>query len=300
MAARTLMLTGASGFIGQRLRLGLAQGWRVVAASRDAKGPDAIALDLADADSLRRAFDVTMPAAVVHAGGIADPDECERHPELAQRVNVRAVELLAALCAKAKVRLVHFSTDYVFGGEQGRYREDDEPRPISTYGKGKLQSECAALDDCPGCAVLRVSNCYGRPLGGRLAFLDHLRTRLAAGTPVPSFVDQWRTPTAADQLPEVVGRLASDEALRGVFHWGGADRVTRYDMNIIFCRAMGFDERLIVPARATEQRFVAPRPRDTSLDSSRLARALSLRPWSLQEGLSALGESAAAAHAARI
>lgn len=286
MAARTLLLTGASGFLGQRLRLGLAQDWRVVAPSR-------ATLDLADTESLRRAFDEAAPAVVVHAGGIADADECERQPELALLVNVQAVEMLAALCARANARLVHLSTDYVFDGEQGRYRERDEPRPISAYGRGKLASETAAVTACPSCVVLRLSNCYGRPLGGRPAYIDALRARLAAGKPVPSFVDQWRSPTAADQLPEVVGRVLCDETLRGVFHWGGADRVTRYEMNLMFCRAMGFDERLIVPAKAAEQRFLAPRPRDSSLDSSRLARALSLAPWSLREGFSALRTSSA-------
>src|SRR3954471_8564835 len=167
MAAPTLMLTGASGFVGQRLHLGLAQGWRVVAASRAAKGPDTVALELTDADSLRRAFDETMPAAVVHTGGLTSPDACEQDPQLAQLVNVRAVEVLAELCGKADVHLVHFSTDYVFDGEKGRYAEDDDPRPISCYGRTKLQSEHAALDACARCVVLRVSNCYGRRLGGR-------------------------------------------------------------------------------------------------------------------------------------
>ena len=291
MGTRALLLTGATGFLGQRLHAALAGHWRVVAACRGAQGPDAVAVDLADPSALRRAFDAAQPAAVVHAGGMANPDECERHPELARRINVGAVELLARLCAEANVRLVHFSTDYVFDGAKGRYREDDEPRPLSVYGRGKLKSEQAALGLCPKTVVLRVTNCYGRMLGGRAAYIHQLTARLASGTPVPSFVDQWRSPTAADQLPEVVARLLEDETVHGVFHWGGADRVTRYEMNLLFCRVMGFDERLIVPSSASEQPFFAPRPRDTSLDSTRLAARLSLAPWGLHEGFTALKSS---------
>lgn len=288
MAAPVLLLTGATGFIGRRLLLGLAGAWRVVAASRNAGGPDTVALDLGDPGSLARACESVCPDAVVHAGGIADPDECEREPELARRVNVEAVKVLAGLCGKAKTRLVHFSTDLVFDGESSWYREDDATRPLSAYGRSKLQSEEAALALCPGAVVLRVSNCYGRPLGARTCYVDHLRASLATGRAVPGFTDQWRTSTAGDQLPEIVGRVLADPDLRGVFHWGGADRATRYEAALAYCRAMGYDERLVHPARAADRHFPAPRPRDTSLDSSRLAAALELSPVGLEEGFAAL------------
>lgn len=288
MAAPVLLLTGATGFLGRRLLLGLAGAWRVVAVSRSAGGPDAVALDLADPGSLARAFESVCPDAVVHAGGIADPDACEREPELARRVNVESVKVLAGLCAKANARLVHFSTDYVFDGMKGWYREEDPAWPISVYGRGKLESEEAVLSFCPDSAILRVSNCYGRRLGGRTCYLDHLQASLAAGRAVPGFTDQWRTSTAGDQLPEIVGRLLADPGLRGVFHWGGADRATRYDSALTYCRVMGYDERLVRPARAAERHFPAPRPRDTSLDSSRLAAAVGLAPVGLREGFAAL------------
>src|SRR5437879_5927168 len=105
MAAPVLMLTGATGFLGRRLLLGLRGPWRIVAASRSAGDRNTVALDLAQPDSLTRAFDAVLPVAVVHAGAIASPDACEREPELAQRVNVEAVKVLARLCAATKARL---------------------------------------------------------------------------------------------------------------------------------------------------------------------------------------------------
>ncbi len=282
------MLTGATGFLGRRLLPGLAEAWQVIAASRSVEGPDTVALNLADPDSLVRAFDAVLPSFVVHAGAIADPDECERNPALAWRINVEAVKILAERCARSRARLLHFSTDYVFDGEQGCYSEDDATRPLSAYGRGKLESEQAVLALCPGAVVLRVSNAYGRPLGDRTCFVDVLQADLAAGRAVPGFIDQWRTSTAADQLPEVVRRLLADPDLRGIFHWGGADRTTRYEAVLTFCRVMGYDERLIYPARAADKKFLAPRPRDTSLNSSRLAAALGLAPIGLQEGFAAL------------
>lgn len=287
-ARPVLLLTGATGFIGRRLSQGLSGAWRVVGASRTAGGPDTAVLDLADPASVARVFDAVRPDAVVHAGAVADPDEAQRDPERARKVNVDATRALARLCAGARGRLVHFSTDLVFDGEKGWYDEEDAPNPLSAYGKGKLESEEAALTLCPGAVVLRVSSCYGRPLGGRTCFVDHMRASLAAGKPVAGFVDQWRTSTDADQLPEVVRRALADPDLEGVFHWGGADRATRYEAALAFCRAMGFDEALVHPARAADKRFLAPRPRDASLDSGRLAASLGLAPTPLKEGFAAL------------
>jgi dTDP-4-dehydrorhamnose reductase len=286
------MLTGATGFVGQRLLLGLATGWRVVPVARRPEDTRTVPLDLAKPDSIARAFDLVAPAAVVHTGAIADPDACQHEPELAHRVNVEAVKVLAKLCAKAKSRLVHFSTDLVFDGESSMYGENDPTRPLSVYGHGKLESERAAFDSCPESIVLRVSNCYGRPLGGgRPSFVEQMHADLTAGRAVKAFVDQWRTATAADQLPEVLLRILANPALQGVYHWGGADRATRYDAALVFCQVMGHDERLVRPSSAADIPFAAPRPRDTSLDSSRLGAALGMRPVGLREGYAALKEA---------
>lgn len=286
-----LLLTGANGFIGRRLLDGLSGGWRVIAASRTAEGPSSAKLDLADPASIARVFDAARPSVVVHCGAVADPDEAERDPGRARKVNADSTRALARLCGGARSRLVFFSTDLVFDGEKGWYDEEDAPRPLSAYGRFKLEAEAAALTLCPGSVVLRVSSCYGRPLGGRTCFVDQLRASLAEGRPVPGFTDQWRTSTAADQLPEVVRRVLADPDIAGVFHWGGADRTSRFETAVAFCRALGFDETLIHPGLAADRRFLAPRPRDVSMDSSRLAAAIGLAPLGLRDGFAALKDA---------
>lgn len=283
-----LLLTGATGYIGRRLAPVLSENFSVFRASRTAAGEGALDLELGDPDSIRRAFDAAAPAFVVHAGGDADPDSCEKDPERTKRVNLDAVKTLAGLCGVSGARLIHFSTDLVFDGERGWYAEDDRPNPLCVYARAKLDSEEAALVRAPGAAVLRVSTAYGRPLGGRPGFIDRLRARLAAGEPVTAFVDQWRTPTAADQLPEVIGRLIKDDGLEGVFHWGGADRLTRFDAAVAYARIMDFNENLIHPGRAVDANFAAPRPRDSSMDSSRLAACIGMAPLTHEAGFKAL------------
>jgi dTDP-4-dehydrorhamnose reductase len=245
-------------------------------------------LDLADPDSIRRAFDAAAPQVVIHAGGESDPDACEKDPDRAKRVNVDAVKTLGMLCGASRTRLIHFSTDLVFDGERGWYTEDDVPYPSGVYARGKLLSEEAALVRAPGAVVLRISTAYGRPMGGRPGFVDGMRAKLAAGEAVSAFTDQWRTSTAADQLPEVLAGLLADPDLEGVFHWGGAERATRFDAAVTFARVMGFDENLIHPGRAVDMKFASPRPRDSSLDSSRLAAAIGVAPLNYEVGFKAL------------
>ncbi len=283
-----LLLTGATGYIGRRLAAGLSGSWTVFRASRTAAGEGALDLELGDPDSIRRAFDAAAPAAVVHAGADADPDSCEKDPERTRRLNLDAVKTLAGLCGASGTRLIHFSTDLVFDGERGWYSESDRPNPAGVYARGKLASEEAALTRAPGAAVLRVSSVYGRPMGGRLGFVDHMRSRLVAGEPVTAFVDQWRTSTAADQLPEIVAGLLARPELDGVFHWGGAERATRFESAVTFARIHDFDETLVRQGRAVDAAFASPRPRDCSLDSSRLAAELGIAPLSYEAGYKAL------------
>jgi dTDP-4-dehydrorhamnose reductase len=286
MSRPTLLLTGSTGFIGRRLLSGLTDTWRVVGASRS--GEHGVALDLANRASIARAFDAVRPAAVVHTGAVSAPDVCEREPTLARRINTDSVEAIAELCAKGKARLIHFSTDLVFDGEKSWYHEDAATRPIQVYGQTKLDAEQAVLGLCADGVILRVSNCYGRPLGGRPCYVEEWRTTLAAGRRLSAFTDQWRTSTAADQFVQVVQRLLQSEHLKGIFHWGGSDRTSRYESAIVYCNVMGFDDRLVRPTLALKHGFLAARPSDTSLDSSKLASALALQPLGLRQGYEAL------------
>jgi len=251
-------------------------------------------MDLADPDSIRRAFDAARPAAVVHGGAIASPDACERDPDMARRVNAEGTKTLADLCGRSGARLIVISTDLVFDGEKGRYDEDDAPNPLSAYGRVKLEAEEAALSRAPGAAAVRICAAYGRLLGGRPCFTDEILAAVSRGEPISAFVDQWRTATAADFLAGVLLRILDRPDVSGLFHWGGAERASRFEAAVALCGAFGYDPALIRPARMNDKRTLARRPRDSSLDSSRLAAALGLAPVTLAEGFAAMRAAKAA------
>jgi dTDP-4-dehydrorhamnose reductase len=285
MAKPKLLITGASGFIGSRLLQDLSGEWEPVGTALSQAGPDLPRIDLSEPASAERSILSLAPAAVVHTAAMADPDGCQRRPELARRVNTDGARAVARACRRLKARLVHFSTDLVFDGQGSWYKETDPPRPISVYGRTKLAAEGAVLSECPDATVLRVAAVYGRALGGRPSFLDALHDQLARGEKVKCFTDQWRTATPCAQLPEVVAALLCRPGLSGLFHWAGATRDSRQEFGAAVCRVFGFPESRVEPCRMAEARFCAPRPRDVSLDAGKLSGLIAIPRWTLAEGL---------------
>ena len=281
---RRLLVAGASGFVGGRVLEALAPGSLAWGTCRSHPRPGLDAVDLADRDAVRRLLDERRPELVINCAAMAEPDACEKDPAAARRANADAPRALAEACAERGARLLHLSTDLVFDGARGRYAETDEARPLSVYGRTKLEGERAVLDACPSAAVVRVSLVYGFSRCGRPSFLEWLLAELKGGRRPKLFVDQWRTPTPMAQLPRVLLRLA-DSGAAGLFHWGGADRVSRMDFGRAVCRVFGLDEGRLEPLEMKSFGYAATRPADCSLESGRLSALLGVRPWTVEEGL---------------
>ena len=150
-----ILLTGKNGQVGFELQQRLARLGRVTALGRDE-------LNLADPDAIRRAVRKAQPSLIVNAAAYTAVDQAESEPELAQAVNGVAPGILAEEAKREGAALIHYSTDYVFDGTKSApYTEDDEPRPISAYGRSKLAGERAIQAvDVPH-LILRTSWVYG-------------------------------------------------------------------------------------------------------------------------------------------
>lgn len=281
---KRLLLTGATGFIGRFLRRDLpALGWEVLGTSRRG-GEGFLALSLQAPGSLESVFAQVRPDAVVHTAAISGPDEAEREPARAMAINAEAVGRLAGLCAAGGARLIHFSTDLVFDGSRAMSGEDEPTAPISVYGRTKAEAEQLLFERCPGAVALRVCAVYGRSLS-RPCFFDVLAAELSAGRTVKAFSDQWRTPTYGPQLASIINAVARRPDLAGLFHWGGADRLTRAEFALLLCEAAGLDRALVESVSYAARPGEGPRPADVSLDSSRLAGLLGMRPMPVREGV---------------
>ncbi len=277
-----LLLTGASGQLGSYLlRECLSQSESVIAWSGRRRGQSfgypLRPIDLADADALARAFREAAPSAVVHTAALARASECRGEPRRAEQINVHGTALLAELAERAKIPLLHISTDMVFDGKHAPYREGDTTCPLSVYGATKVESERAVLAS-PRHTVVRLPLLFGPSLTDRPTFFDAQIKALRLSESIGLFYDEWRTPLSFLVAARSLLTL-TDSPPGGVLHMGGPERLSRFEMGQRLAAFLGCGDRAMEAISRNDLPDVEPRPADLSLDSSHWRGLSQRQPW---------------------
>jgi dTDP-4-dehydrorhamnose reductase len=271
-----VVVTGATGQLGVYAVEALGRaGHEVVAWGHQAPatvaGHRCIPIELTDVEAVHRALDGSRPVAVLHLAAIASYEAVFRDPGRGERVNVGAARTLAEWCARNDARLLLTSTDAVFDGARGWYREDDEARPVLAYGRTKRAAERVVVG--MGGLVARLSLLYGFSRCGREGFFDRSIAALREGEPRAFFLDEFRTPLhLADAAEALTGLLGAEVA--GIVHVGGPERLSRFDLMRRAATALGIDPARVRGNRRADVPSMEPRPGDTSLNSGRLVGLL--------------------------
>jgi dTDP-4-dehydrorhamnose reductase len=280
-----LLVTGGSGLMGSKVaELGLKKGYEVFSgyAHHLPMHGAAVKIDLRNDSSVVEAVKAVRPDVIVHTAALTDVDLCESDKNLAYKMNTQATKTLAESARDVGAFTVYTSTDYVFDGSKGMYKEEDATNPVNYYGYSKLQGELY----CD--AVARTCVIYGsRPASGKVNFALWLLERMGQGETVKVVTDQYITPTLNTNLAEMVLELAKFR-FQGVYHLAGATRISRYDFAVELARTFELDADLIIKSRMSEMKWAAKRPADSSLDTSKAFRCLEAKPWSIEEALRTL------------
>ena len=286
-----LLVTGASGLYGSKLaNLAEKEGHEVFSSysqHQTAFGKP-VQLDVSDKKQVEKTFRNLAPEVVVHAATLTDVDKCELNKELAWKINVEGTENVARATKANNAFLLYISTDYVFNGETGQYKETDTPNPINYYALTKLKAEEQVKAITNDYCVARTSVIYGAtPAAGKVNFALWVLNSLKKGEKVKALIDQWTSPTLNTSLArmtlEIIGRR-----LTGIFHLSGATRISRYDFAQMLAQTFNLDSSLIVPTATKEFSWVAPRPRDSSLDTSKAQQILENKPLTIERALQEL------------
>lgn len=286
----TLLVTGASGFLGWNLCQQAAQQWRVVGTY--GAHPVAIAgvemrpVDLMDEGAIAALVEAVRPAAVVHLAAQSSPNICQRSPEVSQRVNVDAAALLAKLCADRAIPLIFTSTDLVFDGRRSPYQEDDPVNPINVYGEQKALAEEKILSLYPQAAVCRMPLMFGEAGPVAKSFLQWMLETLRSRQELALFTDEFRTPVSGTAAAQGL-LMALQQGVSGRLHLGGPERISRYEFGQCLAEVMDLPRDLIRPCSQASVVSAAPRPADVSLISTK-AFGLGYRPQNVLAELTAL------------
>jgi dTDP-4-dehydrorhamnose reductase len=286
-----LLITGASGLYGSKLaELALKNGHEVfsVHSQHEAVHGVPVQLDITDKEKVAAEVAKFKPDAIVHAASMTDVDKCEQNKDLAQKINVEGTRNVVDAAKAVGTFILFISTDYVFDGEKGCYKETDQPSPMSFYAYTKLKAEEIVKDSGLSWCIVRPSVIYGVvPAAGKVNFALWIINKLRSGEQAKVFVDQWNSPTLNSSLAEMTLE-AAERRLTGIFHLSGASRVSRFDFAVQLARTLGLDEKLLVPSNMKDMSFPAKRPRDSSLDTSKAERTLEHKPLKIVDALARL------------
>jgi dTDP-4-dehydrorhamnose reductase len=222
-------------------------------------------LDLTSPVALRTVCERERPGTIVFSA----------YDRTSRAVTVDAAARAAALAARLEARFVFISTDLVFDGKTGHYRETDRPAPILAYGALKAEAELQVRAEHPAAVVLRASLFVGE--SGVMLRPAYECETLVRGQPVTLYRDEWRSPTHVDDVARAAWDLAALD-VQGIYHVAGPDRLTRAELGRVLCALFRFDARLL-----REGARPPDRPRDTSLDGRRTAALLGWAPRSIRE-----------------
>ncbi len=271
-----VLLIGANGQLGTDMH-------RVFREAGDTVFPYVHAqLDVCSESRVAEVLDETQPDLVLNTAAYHRVEECEKKSELAFQVNGTAPMQLAIACQKAGATLVHFSTDYVFGGyaKNTPYDESDRPAPLNVYGASKVLGEYLIPDYTDRYFVLRVCGLYGTAgssgKGGN--FVETMLKKGIAGDNIRVVDDQVLTPTYTVDLAEAVRKLVMTEKY-GLYHLTSEGECSWFDFTRHIFASAGIQAKLS-PVKSTEFASPVKRPQYSVLSKAK-ARAVgvSLPSW---------------------
>jgi dTDP-4-dehydrorhamnose reductase len=269
-----IVIIGSGGRLGQALSRACRQIAEVTAF-------DHSQLDLANFSEIGKRLRPLEFDLLINCAALTNVDYCETHREEAFRINAEAPRLLTRLSREKSARIIHFSTDYVFDGSQiSPYTEEEEPRPISIYGKSKLTGERGVLEEFERSLVVRVSWVFGPD---RARFVDQIIKNAQENVEVAAVADKFSTPTYTLDLARWL-ETAWQARLNGRLHLAnsGACSWQEYAQHALdCCAAAGLNlkaTQVTALSLADMKNFVARRPPFTVLSTEKFTRLTGSKP----------------------
>jgi len=287
---KKILVTGGNGLLGSKLLTAGSNTYRLVSmdiqdASLFQGGPlEYVRGDITDREKIIKQVVRIRPDGVIHAASFTDVDGCEKQKDRAWAVNVCGAENVAMACRDLKIKMIHLSSDYVFDGKNGPYSEGDAPNPLSFYGKTKLESEKRIGEILEDFVIARTMVLYGYSPGVRDNFVTWLIAKLRNHEKVNVVVDQYGTPTLADDLARALFVLFEKDG-RGVYNAAGSELINRYDFALRVAEIFDLECSLIVKATSQYLDQPAPRPLQSGLRVDKIYREMGVTFSSVREGL---------------
>ena len=274
LKGRSVLILGASGLLGRYLSKFFSVENQVIGTYNsnaiNFENIKCIPLDQTDANQVGDLLDNNNFDIVINTTSLANTDECERNPDLAQELNVEALRnILHNL--KPKVKLVHISTDHLSNGKAPFQREIDNISPINCYAQSKADAEKLAMGR-EGSLIIRT-NFFGGKSPRKLSFSRWIIQELEQGREISLFTDSYYSPICISDLVVYLELLISQDC-SGIYNVVSNGRISKYEFGLLVAKELKLNETLIKKSLMSEARLLARRPVDMSLSVEKLESTL--------------------------
>lgn len=291
---KKVLITGSNGLLGQKLLEAFRKekNFEIIASS---KGKDRtpqehinhnyVSLDITQEEEIVACFDKHQPDVLINCAAMTNVDACEDNREACYKLNVAAVDYMADACLKYDTHFVHLSTDFIFDGTAGPYKEDSPAKPTCYYGESKLLSEEILQQKLKRYSILRTVLVYGiiHDLH-RSNIVLWAKKALEAKQEMKIVNDQFRTPTLVEDLANAC-LLATKKEAFGLYHISGKDFLSILELVKKIADFWGLETDTVIEISSDSLDLRADRPLVTGLDISKAIEELGYQPHSIGEGL---------------
>ena len=268
-----ILLLGHKGMLGSDL-------FTQMSLHHDVVGMDQEEIDITSAADCAKAIEDTEPQIVINAAAYTNVDGCETAKKECFAVNAEAVKNIAVACQNKNIRIIHFSTDYVFNGSASSpYKEDENCDPINMYGASKLAGERYLQALAQNYILIRTAWLYG--VNGK----NFVRTILEKAKTTPKLTvvdDQLGSPTHAKDLAAAVDHLIEKNA-QGIFHVTNRGSCSWYEFAVKILQGAGIDDVEVSPIKSDQLTRPARRPAYSVMSMQKFISTTgkTMQPWQL-------------------
>lgn len=294
-----VVITGSNGLLGQsllNLLLKDKDSYQVYGFSRGKNRSgredfNYISIDITEKEELDKKLEQIQPDYIINTAAMTQVDDCETNKQACDILNVDVVKWMTRFASKLKTHIIHLSTDFIFDGKKGYYKETDKPNPLSYYGLSKLKSEQVLKDSKINFTILRTILVYGKVFDmSRSNIVLWVREMLEKNKEITIVDDQYRMPTYVEDLA-IACKIAMDKKALGIYHISSNTLLSVYEIAQQIAETFDLNKNLIKPISTSILNQTAPRPAKTGFDLSKTNNELRFYPKSFKEDLQIFKES---------
>lgn len=293
-----ILITGSNGLLGQKLVTLITEESKheLIATARGKNrlpkesGYIFASLDITNEQEVMDVVGKYKPDVIINTAAMTNVDQCETEQDECWDLNVTAVKHLIKASEKHNAFLLQLSTDFIFDGEDGPYREEAVANPISYYGESKLAAEKLILESKVNWSIARTVLVYGIAHDmSRSNIILWVKKSLEDGKEIQVVDDQWRSPTLAEDLAKGCLLIAEKKA-KGIYNISGDDLLTPYEMAVKTAEFFNLPQTSMTKSDNTKFKQTAKRPPKTGFILDKAKMDLCYKPHSFEEGIKVLAE----------